>query len=110
MIHKYININLFELTKEAVTLQNICKICNINEVEELNYIIESGSISTVFQPIVSLLDGSVLGYEALSRGPSQSPLQSPDKLFKAAEDCNKTWELELLCRTKAIERAANLSR
>ena len=110
MIHKYININLFELTKEAVTLQNICKICNINEVEELNYIIESGSISTVFQPIVSLLDGSVLGYEALSRGPSQSPLQSPDKLFKAAEDCNKTWELELLCRTKAIERAANLSK
>jgi EAL domain-containing protein (putative c-di-GMP-specific phosphodiesterase class I) len=54
------------------------------------------------------LDGVVIGYEALSRGPSKSPLSSPDKLFEAARTYNRTWDLELLCRIKAIKRAANL--
>jgi predicted signal transduction protein with EAL and GGDEF domain len=35
--------------------------------EELHYIIENKQIKTVFQPIISLRDGSVLGHEALSR-------------------------------------------
>lgn len=35
-------------------------------------------------------------------------LQSPDKLFSAAKVHNRTWELELLCRTKAIERASDI--
>ena len=38
-------------------------------LEELQNIIEHKRIEAVFQPIVSLTDGSVLGYEALSRGP-----------------------------------------
>lgn len=35
--------------------------------EELDRIIDGKRIRTVFQPIVSLRDGSVLGHEALSR-------------------------------------------
>lgn len=75
-----------------------------NELEkQLIEIIEESNIRTVFQPIVSLRDGSVLGYEALSRGPVNTPLQNPDALFGVATDCGKLWDLEKLCRTKALE-------
>lgn len=72
---------------------------------ELMKIIENEEIETVFQPIVSLVDGDTLGFEALSRGPKGSCLERPDLLFKAAENNNLTWELEYLCRIKAIQRA-----
>ena len=60
-------------------------------------------IETVFQPIVSLRDGSVYGYEALSRGPRNTDMYYPTVLFDCAEEYGKTWELEQLCRMKAIE-------
>lgn len=66
------------------------------------------SVTTVFQPIVSLKTGEVVGYEALSRGPANSPLESPATLFSLAEKLERTWELEYLCRQKAIEASAKL--
>lgn len=76
---------------------------------ELLDIIEKGNITTLFQPIISLRDGSVIGYEALTRGPVNSQLHNPGLLFEAAKIHNKTFQLELLCNVKAIERATNLS-
>jgi diguanylate cyclase (GGDEF)-like protein len=73
--------------------------------KQLTKIIDTSDIRTVFQPIISLRDGTVLGYEALSRGPAGSPLQNPDALFSVAAECGKLWELEQLCRTKALETA-----
>ncbi|GAA0180702.1 hypothetical protein SH2C18_33460 [Clostridium sediminicola] len=72
---------------------------------ELNNIITSCDIRTVFQPIITLRNGSILGYEALSRGPKNSPLEYPDELFNTAKKYNKTWELEYLCRKIAITSA-----
>ena len=34
--------------------------------EEFNYILEKQRIKAVFQPIVSLSDGTIIGYEALN--------------------------------------------
>lgn len=73
--------------------------------EMLSEIIENSDIRIVFQPIVSLADGSVLGYEALSRGPEGTKLMHPDALFGTAVKCGKLLELELLCRAKALEAA-----
>jgi diguanylate cyclase (GGDEF)-like protein len=76
-----------------------------NELENiLSQIIREGDISIVLQPIISLRDGSILGYEALSRGPENSPLRNPDTLFGVASETGKLWELEQLCRTKALEK------
>ncbi|MEY8001319.1 GGDEF domain-containing protein [Clostridium sp. Mt-5] len=77
---------------------------------ELEKILKDKNIATVFQPIVSLKDASIVGYEALSRGPESSPLHLPVKLFHAAEVFDKIWELELLCRKKAIERANKIDK
>ncbi len=72
---------------------------------ELQNILAHKQIEAVFQPIVSLTEGTVLGYEALSRGPQDSVLHRPDSLFQAAAEFNLVWELEYLCRTKALEKA-----
>lgn len=68
-------------------------------------ILNHRDIKTVFQPIVSLKNGSVLGYEALSRGPIGSVLENPSNLFDIARMYGKVWELEFLCRIKALENA-----
>lgn len=73
--------------------------------KDLNYIINNKQIRTIFQPIVSLRDGSIFGHEALSRIICQSSISNPDELFAAAEKYNRLWQLELLCRTKALEAA-----
>ena len=43
----------------------------------LNKIINHKQIRTVFQPIVSLKRGTVLGYEALSRVTAESEFNNP---------------------------------
>jgi diguanylate cyclase (GGDEF)-like protein len=75
---------------------------------QLSEILNNRRVTTVFQPIISLRDGSIFAYEALSRGPLGSALHTPDKLFATAEKQEKTWELEQLCRTKAIETISKL--
>lgn len=71
----------------------------------LDYIISTKQIKTVFQPIISLRDGSILGHEALSRITCESEIKNPDMLFTIAGECKRLWDLELLCRTTALEAA-----
>ncbi|AOT69651.1 EAL domain-containing protein [Geosporobacter ferrireducens] len=80
----------------------------ISRYNELIHILKNKSIRTVYQPIVALDNGNILGYEALSRGPHNSALESPAQLFDAAEEFDRLWEVELLCRTKALENARKL--
>lgn len=71
-------------------------------------ILENESITSLYQPIFSLKNGEVLGYEALSRGPVDTPLYSPLKLIEMAHVMGKVWELEMLFRQKALENARML--
>jgi len=74
----------------------------------LTEILEKEMITTVFQPVFDFNNKSILGYEALSRGPANTELESPEVLFKLASTEKKISELELLCRKKAIVNFANL--
>ncbi len=71
-------------------------------------IIENKAITTVFQPIFNVQKKTILGYEALTRGPNNTELYSPDKLFHYATQYDLLSELEILCRDKAITRFADL--
>ncbi len=78
-----------------------------NRLKELFLkVVNNREIKTVFQPIISLRDGMPFGYEALSRGPVNTDMHSPEMLFRYAEKCDALWELELLCRSKALEAVA----
>ncbi|MGY2437348.1 hypothetical protein ACW4FQ_29850, partial [Escherichia coli] len=54
------------------------------QLSALGNILAHGDLSSLFQPIVSLSEQRILGYEALTRGPSNSPLHSPLTLFAVA--------------------------
>lgn len=76
--------------------------------DELRKILKHKSIRTVFQPIVDIKNAKILGFEALSRGPRGSLLEMPDQMFEAARTYDMVWDLELLCRSIAIERACSM--
>ena len=70
----------------------------------LDTLLANGDLHSLFQPIFSLSERRILGYEALSRGPSNSALHSPINLFAVARSAGRLSELELLCRKKACQR------
>ncbi|ATH83165.1 EAL and GGDEF domain-containing protein [Pseudomonas sp. KHPS1] len=73
------------------------------QLSALGNILAHGDISSLFQPIVSLSEQRILGYEALTRGPSNSPLHSPLTLFAVARHAGRLSELEMACRKSACK-------
>ena len=71
-------------------------------------IIEQELITTLYQPIISLINGEIIGYEALSRGPKDTALYSPVALIQKAEEISRIWELEMIFRKRAIEKAIHI--
>ena len=80
----------------------------VKNKEMLQEIILRENVSTVFQPIVDLKEWTVLGYEALTRGPQGTDLESPYVLFDIATEADLTFELDRLCRRKALVAASRL--
>jgi EAL domain-containing protein (putative c-di-GMP-specific phosphodiesterase class I)/GGDEF domain-containing protein len=74
----------------------------------LRQIIDNEEVRTLVHPVLALDDMSVIGYEALSRGPEGREFERPDKLFKIAYDADLVLQLERLCRKKAIAAAKDL--
>lgn len=70
-------------------------------------VIDDRAVRTVFQPVVHLGSGTVAGFEALSRGPVGSALESPMALLEAARNAGRLGELDWLCRVHAMEAAAD---
>ena len=74
---------------------------NLTE-HSLDSIIQEKNLTVHFQPIVANNARKIFGYEALIRGPFNSPLHSPIKLFETACKQGRLVELELLCRELSI--------
>jgi len=69
----------------------------------LGSILEGKYIETVYQPVLSLSDGYTFGYEALSRITKKELQINIEKMFEIADCANRLWELETLCRARALE-------
>lgn len=74
------------------------------QLSALSTILAQSALHSLFQPIVCLSERRILGYEALSRGPSNSPLHSPINLFAVARQAGRLTELEVACRESACRR------
>jgi EAL domain-containing protein (putative c-di-GMP-specific phosphodiesterase class I) len=80
----------------------------------VNHQIESGLLAVlnqrlvhaVYQPVVALDDGGTVGFEALARGPDDSPWASPANLFACAAAAGRLPELDWICRAAALRGAA----
>ncbi len=75
---------------------------------QLKQILTGGNLNAVFQPILNLRDGVILGYEGLVRGPVEGPLHSPLNLLRVAQANNLTVEIESLCCRTVLTQFVNL--
>lgn len=71
---------------------------------ELLSILSLRNLSPVYQPIVDLKTRQVFAFEALIRGPEQSPLYSPLNLFHVAQEHGCLFEMDWLARQVGIEK------
>ena len=62
-------------------------------------------LRVAFQPVVHLSSRAVIGYEALTRGPRNTDLESPTALFAAARAARRVTELDWRCRLRIFDRA-----
>ncbi|MDQ3337271.1 MAG: EAL domain-containing protein [Myxococcota bacterium] len=74
----------------------------------LQDIILGDGLTSVYQPIVDLGTGDIFAFEALTRGPRATPLESPATLFAIADEVDLTVELDRACFRGALRSAKTL--
>ncbi|MHB1188791.1 GGDEF domain-containing protein [Thiobacillus sp.] len=74
----------------------------------LQDILANSRLMTLLQPVLDLVEGRMMGYEALSRGPSNSPLHAPQALFRVAEHHGMLPALDWACVRMALKTFAQL--
>lgn len=74
---------------------------------QFDKLINNPAVRPDFQPIVRLVDGSLVAYEALSRSKLVG-LETPDKMFRVAAQRASTTQLSELCRFEALRVASLL--
>lgn len=72
---------------------------------QIPQLIADGGLSALFQPIVHLDSGAIVGYEALSRGPAGTAVELPAALFATARQEGTGGELDRACREVALAAA-----
>lgn len=70
--------------------------------EELNKLIENKMVEYAFQPIVSAMNGCVIGYEALMR-PTIESFRSPGDVMRLASAQSRLWDIERLTFTESLK-------
>ncbi len=94
----------FRHMAETKTLENWFTLLNAND---LVWILEQGSITVYFQPIIDLHSQTIYAYECLSRGVlADGSLMSPQVMFDTAKKTDLLFNLDRQCRETAIKTAA----
>lgn len=75
---------------------------------EIEQLIAQRQIEPVFQPIISLRDGTVHGHESLSRLTNNGAITNPEELFDKARQHGLSAKIETLCRDKALTHASQI--
>ncbi|MEE9219604.1 MAG: EAL domain-containing protein [Acidobacteriota bacterium] len=75
------------------------------DTAELRRILSEESIDTLFQSIVRLENGHIIGFEALSRGPRHTAMEAPAVLFNLSSELGMDRDLDRLCQEKALKQA-----
>jgi len=74
----------------------------------LQDVILNDGLTPVYQPIVHIDSGDIFGFEALTRGPRQTAMESPATLFSIADEVDLTFELDRACFRNALRGAIGL--
>jgi diguanylate cyclase (GGDEF)-like protein len=74
----------------------------------IDSLITGGKIVSALQPIVRLVNDTVIGYEALARYPPLARIGTPDELFASAASLNMQSAVDLACVSAALRAASNI--
>jgi EAL domain-containing protein (putative c-di-GMP-specific phosphodiesterase class I) len=96
----------FDEAREEAQMRD--RVASRRRRRELVQLLVEGRVTAVFEPIVDVPTRTVFGYEALSRGPEGSELYSPAVLFDTAARHDLVFQLDCLCRQRALEGARDL--
>jgi len=96
---------LYQTIKRAVKMARKTAKGGNDIMMEFHNLLTKRQIEAYFQPIISMETGEPLGWEALSRGPKGSRFERPDALFAYAEESGELYQLERICRERAIEKS-----
>ncbi|HVS30513.1 MAG TPA: EAL domain-containing protein, partial [Thermoanaerobaculia bacterium] len=75
----------------------------------LDDVLKRGMLRSVFHPIVRLPSAARVGYEALTRCDSASPLRNPETLFTYAVRKDRVLDLEVNCFASSLREGAPLA-
>ena len=84
------------------------ELAGASAIELITDLIGGLPIHAVYQPIVDLNDGHVIGYEALARPQGYGASDSVEGLFEVAHRSGQIRDLDWLCRRAALGQAASL--
>lgn len=77
----------------------------MNEMKELiNQIIHNRNINLLAQPIFDVATNKIKAYEVLTRGPSNTELESPLALFAVARQTGRLYDLEIIVLEKSFKQ------
>lgn len=94
---------LYNAYKEAVLVaKSQLDALEVDRRRQFTELLVHKNIHMVYQPIVHMESGQIIGYEALCRGPENSFFSSPLNLFGYAEKTNQLFALEKMVREKAL--------
>jgi len=106
------NLNLAKIMSTNIAFLNHKKLQEntVDDIErKLHDIINNKRLSAVFQPIIDIKTAKIIGHEGLIRGPADSPLHSPIKLFNTARHYGLIAELEYLARHEVLQSFYDLN-
>jgi EAL domain-containing protein (putative c-di-GMP-specific phosphodiesterase class I) len=78
-------------------------------LRKLKSLLEQEAVTQLFQPIVSLDDHEILGYEVLGRGDFAGLPGSPNELFQLAAPIGAEVDLSLLLRRRSVAACGTLA-
>ncbi len=82
----------------------------VEQAAALPHVIAGRLLKAVYQPIVDLRNGRVVGYEGLIRPMPDTGFSDPSTLFAAAEASGRSVELDMACLEVAAAGASGLNR
>ena len=77
-------------------------------MDEFRRLIDQPLLYSVYQPVVKLSNGEIMGWEALARGPEEGHFCSPKTMFDFAEEVGSLFQLERSCREQAVRNLGKL--
>jgi diguanylate cyclase (GGDEF)-like protein len=80
-----------------------------SQTAQITSVVNGGLLRAVYQPVVDLISGVVIGFEGLIRPLPESGFSDPGSLFGAAEAAGRTVELDHACLETVISQAHGIA-